>query len=126
MIIKNIFVLIFGAGICFLYPAYSFLRGDRPYIFPIEFIGVDELTTHGYYITVGIQLSMSLTAVMSLVAMDIFLVEVISVFSLGNELVSLNCRLLSAMCEKGNTAKLRVQQTLFLRNVIAQIQDNDK
>lgn len=69
---------------------------------------------------------MSLTALVAMVALDIFLVEVISVFSLGNDLVAHKCRVLNAMFEKRDNANNQIEQKWFYRNMILQIQDNDE
>lgn len=126
LIIKHVLALIIGVAIFMLHPAYLFLRGGRPYIFAIELIGVPDDAPYTYWVTMAFQLYVSVTGLMGFVGMDVFLLEVISVFALGNDLVAHNTRLLSTMCNKAHNGKSRIEQKLFLRNIILQIQDNDE
>lgn len=123
LIINSVCVLFFGGGLFLLYPVYLYFHGERPPLVPVEIIGIDNDTVHGYYINIGFQAALSVICLLGIVAMDVFFIELLSIYSLGNDLIAHNCDLLNGI--RGNAASTRIEKILHLRNIIIQIQDND-
>lgn len=115
----NIFVLVWGAGIFLFHPIYSYFNGDRPNIVPTDLIVIDIHTTIGYHLNLAYQFLMCLACISGNVAIDIFLIMIVSTFSLANDLVALDCRQLSDTTS-------RIDQKMKLHNIIRQVQDSNE
>lgn len=125
LIWKNVFVLWLGVGIFLLYPAYTYLRGAKPMVVPVLLIGVDSNTVYGYYINIGFQIVVSICTGMGIIAMDVFMIASISVFSISNDVVSYHCKEISQLKMKESDNR-RLHEKLYFRNVMGQIQDIDE
>lgn len=123
LIKTNLLVLTSAIGIFLLNPLYAYFHGERNHFVLVYLWGFNRETVKGYYINIVFQLLLTSMAGLGIVAMDVFIIALISIYSTANELIVYHCENFGKI-NKERTETI-AYRTMYLRNIAIQVLDID-
>lgn len=121
---KILILMLIGIFFFVVIPIYSYMDGDRPHVVLLLIPFINPDTTIGYHSNVGYQLVFCSWALCGVLGVELFMIELVSVYAQATDLIEFNCQELSRNKSplKNNSLEVKVQ----LRNLLVQMQDLNK
>lgn len=121
---NNVGLLAVGVSIFMLYPVYSFLIGERIQVLPVLLPFTNQNTDTGYYVNIAYQVFSCCMGLSGILANDVFLMELVSIYNLANGVLEFSCHRMSELTNDKKQSS--IYRKMHFRNILMQTQDMNR